>query len=274
MLKNYLKITYRSLLKNKTYAIISILGLAVGIVCSLFIARYVWFESSYDSFFPDNDRIYRLSLERVYPERVRNFASSPVTIAPTLLDNYPEVEAATRMHRLFFNPEMPVQVGDESYVETQFYFADSLFFEVFNFQFVEGTPTEALNAADKVVLTDKTARKYFGDQPALNKTFKRGQTDMVVSGVIKDLPENSHMDFDLIGSIHSLGFIRNAINQGSWINPWVYTYIKLRPDADPMLRWKANCQKWLIGMVLPISPAAWELIMRTWGIILTIFCKL
>lgn len=233
MYKNYLKTALRSLIKNKTYAVISILGLAVGIVCSLFIARYVWFESSYDNFFPDHNRIYRVALERVYPERVRNFASSPVTIAPTLLDHYPEVEAATRMHRLFFNPEVPVQVEGESFIETKFYFADSLFFEVFDFQFVEGTPAEALNGPDKVVLTDKTARRYFGDEPALNKTFKNGDDDLVVSGVIRDLPENSHLDFDLIGSIRDLPFIQNAINQGSWINPWVYTYIKLRPDAAP-----------------------------------------
>ena len=131
MLKNYLKTTYRSLLKNKTYAAISILGLAVGIVCCLFITRYIWFESTYDSFFSNSDRIYRISLERVYPERIRNFASSPVTIAPTLLENYQEVEAATRMHRLFFNPEVAVQVGGETYIETKYYFADSLFFEVF-----------------------------------------------------------------------------------------------------------------------------------------------
>ncbi len=234
MFKNYFKTAYRSLLKSKIYTAISILGLSVGIVCCLFIAMYIWFESSYDDFFPDSERIHRISLERVYPERVRNFASSPVTIAPVLLDNYPEVEAATRMHRLFFNSETPIQIEDESYIETQFYYADSLFFDVFDFQFVEGTPAEALNAANKVVLTDKTAARYFGDRPALNQTLRSGNNNFVVSGVIKDLPENSHMDFDLIGSIHTLPFIQNAINTGSWINPWIYTYIKLKKGVDPV----------------------------------------
>ncbi len=233
MFKNYLKTAYRSLLKNKIYTLISILGLSVGIVCCLFIAMYVRFESSYDNFFENSDRIYRIALERVYPERVRNFASSPVTIAPTLIDNYPEVEAATRMHRLFFNPEVPVQVGDQSFIETKYFFADSLFFEVFSFQFLEGTPETALDAANKVVLTDKTAARYFGDEPAFGKTFKNGENNYVVSGVIKDLPENSHMDFDLIGSIHDLPFIQNAINTDSWINPWIYTYVKLKEGVDP-----------------------------------------
>ena len=232
MFKNYLKTAYRSLLKNKIYTLISILGLSVGIVCCLFIAMYVRFESSYDHFFEDSDRIYRISLERIYPERVRNFASSPVTIAPVLIDNYPEVEAATRIHRLFFNPEVPVQVEGESFVETRYYFADSLFFKVFEFEFLEGSPQTALNGANKVVLSDKTAARYFGDEPALGKTFKQDTVNYVVSGVIKDLPENSHMNFDLIGSIHDLSFIQSAINTGSWINPWIYTYIKLREGTD------------------------------------------
>lgn len=234
MFKNYLKTAYRSLLKNKIYTLISILGLSVGIVCCLFIAMYVRFESSYDRFFENSDRIYRISLERIYPERVRNFASSPVTIAPTLMDNYPEVEVATRMHRLFFNPEVPVQVEGESFIETRYYFADSLFFNVFSFQFLEGSPNTALNGANKVVLTDKTAARYFGDQPALGKTFQIDTNNYVIAGVIKDLPENSHLDFDLIGSIHDLPFIQNAIRTESWINPWIYTYVKLKEGTDPI----------------------------------------
>lgn len=233
MFQNYLITAYRTLGKRKAYTAVNILGLSVGIACCLFIALYVRHESSYDNFFPSGDRIYRIALERVYPERVGFFASSPVTVAPTLLDHYPEVEAATRLHRLFFQPEVPVRIADESFIETKYYFADSNFFRVFQFDFIEGTPAGALDARNKVVITDKTARRYFGEEPALNQVLQQGDSSYVVSGVIKDLPENSHMDFDLIGSIHDLPFIQTAITDGSWINPWVYTYIKLRPDADP-----------------------------------------
>ena len=133
MFKNYFKTAYRSLLKNKTYSIVNILGLAIGIVCCLFITIYVLHESSYDKFFQSSDRIYRISLERIYPDRVRMFASSPVTLAPTLMDNYPEVEAVTRLHRLFFQQEVPVQIEDQTFIETKYYYADSNFFEVFSF---------------------------------------------------------------------------------------------------------------------------------------------
>ena len=233
MFKNYLKTAYRSLLKNKIYSIINILGLAVGIACCIFIALYIRHESSYDQFFESSDRIHRIALERIYPDRIRLFASSPVTLAPTLIDNYPEVEVATRLHRLFFQQEVPVHIADQAFIETKYYYADSNFFKVFALEFLEGNPTTALNAPDKVVLTEKTARKFFGNQSALNKTFQSGNNnDYIVAGVIKGLPENSHLDFDLIGSIHSLGFIQNAINTNSWINPWVYTYAKLKEGVS------------------------------------------
>ena len=213
------------------YSAVNIIGLAVGLACCLFILLYVQHESSYDQFFKGNERIYRIALERVYPDRVRMFATSPVTLAPTIMDHYPEVEGVTRMHRLFFQSEVPVLVDENPFVETGYYFADSNFFKVFEFEFLEGNPLSALNAPDKVVLTDKTARRFFGDKPALGRTIQSGEADYIISAVIRDLPQNSHLDFDLLGSIQSLGFIRNAINSGSWINPWVYTYTKLSPLA-------------------------------------------
>ena len=229
MFKNYLKTAYRSLLKNKIYSIINIIGLAVGIACCLFIGLYIRHESSYDQFFESNERIHRISLERIYPDRVRLFASSPVTLAPTLLENYPEVEAVTRMHRLFFSQEVSIRVEEKAFIETKYYYADSNFFKVFKFEFLEGTPSTALNTPNKVVVTDKTAKRLFGTPSALNKTLRNGNDDeLIIGGVIKDLPENSHLDFDLLGSIQSLGFIRNAITSNSWINPWVYTYAKLK----------------------------------------------
>jgi putative ABC transport system permease protein len=198
------------------------------------ITLYVSYEISYDRFFNDSDRIYRVALERKYPDRTRMFGSSPVTLAPTFLENYPEVELATRLHKLFFRSDLILTREDnESFTENKFLFADSLFFQVFSFDFLEGDPETALDGHNNIVLTESTARKYFGDDIALDKILTVDTTTLLVTGVIKDVPDNSHMDFDLLGSIHSLPFIEAAIEHNSWINPWLYTYIKLRRNINP-----------------------------------------
>lgn len=233
MLRNYLKTAVRSIARKKLYAAINIVGLSFGIACCFLISLYVYDEVSYDKFFDDGERIYRVALERNYPDHTRYFSSSSVMVAPTLLANYPDVEQATRLHRLFFVPQVVVTVGDQSYQETRFLFADSNFFEVFSFRFLEGDPTTALDAPNKVVLTDKTARRYFGEEPALNKTIQGGGDELVVSAVVEDIPENSHIDLDLLGSIRGIGYLEAAVNQGNWVSPWLYTYVRLRDGVDP-----------------------------------------
>lgn len=230
---NHIKISYRNLLKNKVYAFINILGLSVGIASVMLIAIYVNYETSYDKFFEDSDRIYRIALHRVYPNRVKDFGTSSIMLAPTLKDNYPQVEKVTRLHRLFFNNEINVTIEetDQTFVETRFLFADSTFFEVFSHEFIVGNPSNALDDVNGVVLTESTALRYFGTTDVLGRNFNAGGPAQV-SGVIKDIPANSHVHFDLLGSMYSLPFLTNAISQNSWVNPWVYTYAKLKEGVD------------------------------------------
>jgi len=231
---NHIKISYRNLLKNKVYAFINILGLSVGIASVMLIAIYVNYETSYDKFFEDSDRIHRLALERVYPGRVKTFGTSSIMLAPTLNDIYPQVEKATRLHRLFFNNEVTVTIeeNNESFVETRFMFADSAFFQVFSHEFIQGAPETALDEVNSVIVTESTAIKYFGKSDVLGKTINANGGPLQISGVIKDVPANSHIHFDLLGSTFALPFLNNAITQGSWVNPWVYTYVKLRPGVS------------------------------------------
>ncbi len=233
MLRNYLKTAVRSIARQKLYSAINIVGLSFGMACCFLISLYVYDEVSYDKFFDDGERIYRIALERRYPDHTRYFASSSVMVTPTLLANYPDVEQATRLHRLFFAPQVVVTVDDKTYQESRFLWADSNFFDVFSFRFLEGDPTTALDAPNKVVLTDKTARRYFGDEPAINKTIMGGAGEFVVSAVIEDIPENSHIDVDLLGSMRAIGYLETAINQGNWVSPWLYTYVRLREGVDP-----------------------------------------
>lgn len=235
MTRNYLRISYRNLLKNKIYSCINILGLSVGIASVMLIAIYVSYETSYDTFFDDSDRIHRIALERVYPGRVKMFGTSPVMLAPTLKENYPQVEAVTRLHRLFFTNQLNVTLEDNNqvFVESRFLFADPSFFEVFSHEFIVGNAESALDDVNDVVISESTANKYFGTSDVLGRTINVTGNPAQISGVIKDIPSNSHVHFDLLGSTFSLGFLNNAIEQNSWVNPWVYTYVKLKQGTDP-----------------------------------------
>ncbi len=232
---NHIKISYRNLLKNKVYAFINILGLSIGIASVMLIAIYVNYETSYDKFFEDSDRTYRIALERVYPGRVKTFGTSSILLAPTLRENYPQIEAVTRLHRLFFNPEVPVsfEENEKVFIEDKFLFADSLFFQVFSHEFIAGDPKTALNRPTDVVITESTAIKYYGTTDALDKIINMNNGTRRITGVIKDVPANSHIHFDLLGSIRSLPFLNAAVEQGSWVNPWVYTYARLRDGTTP-----------------------------------------
>lgn len=235
MTGNHIKISYRNLKKNKIYASINILGLSIGIASVMLIAIYVNYETSYDKFFKDSDRVYRAALERVYPGRVKMFGTSSIMLAPTLRDNYPQVEAVTRLHRLFFNNEVPVSFpdNDKTFIETKFLFGDSLFFKVFSHEFIVGDSKTALNNPTDVVLTESTAKKYFGTTDVLDKILNINTGTRRVTGVIKDVPANSHIHFDLLGSTRSVPPLNNALQIQSWVNPWVYTYLKLKEGVSP-----------------------------------------
>lgn len=235
MTLNHIKISYRNLIKNKVYALINIIGLSVGIASMVLIGLYVHFETSYDQFFPNSDRIYRVALHRVYPTRTKDFGTSSINLAPVLKREYPQVEEATRLHRLFFQNEIPVRIeeSDKTFIEKRFLFADSLFFQVFEHRFLHGNPITALNGESSVVITLSTALKYFGTDAALNRRIDLNGQVAEITGVIEDIPDNSHIHFDLLGTITGLGFLDQAIATNNWTNPWVYSYVKLRENADP-----------------------------------------
>ena len=232
---HHLKVSLRHLYRNKVYSLINLTGLSVGIASALLIALYVQNELSFDQFFEDSERIYRIPLHRIYPDRTRDFASSAITLAPVLKQNYPEVEAVTRLHRMFFVNELPVHIEDRTFIEPRFRFADEDFFEVFSHAFLHGNPKTALNDPRGVVITESTAIKYFGKTDVLNESIRvaNDTNSTLVTGVIRDIPHNSHLHFDLLGSIHSVPYLVNAIENNRWMNPWVYTYVKLKEGIDP-----------------------------------------
>ena len=198
MLTNYLKIAYRSLVRHKGYAAINVIGLAVGLAACLIISRYVQFERSYDRFHENADRIYRLVTGRGGQFEVGATARTSGPIAPLLKEALPEVVQAVRLNQASYF----VARGEVGFQENGIYFADSTFFEVFSFPLLRGNAQTALRTPFSIVLTEGMARKYFGDADPMGQTLTvADEAEVTVTGILADVPTNSHLQFDMLVSM-------------------------------------------------------------------------
>lgn len=231
MFSNYLKIAWRNLLRNRNYSLINIIGLAVGLACVMLIALYLKNELSYDDFHPDGDRIYRMALERKYPGRSRSYAIIPHSFAGAVKNDLAGVEDACRLF-YFQGFNMLYRVNDQSYEETFNMWADSNFFKLFGIELLFGDPDQALTKPQSVVLTESTARKLFGNTDPVGQVLElpQGQNNLTVSGVCQDIPENSHLKFNMLTSASSLGQFLATPNYLGFSS---YTYLKLTEGTDP-----------------------------------------
>jgi putative ABC transport system permease protein len=208
MLRNYAVITYRTIVKNAGYSLISLLGLAVGLAAFILILAYVRFETSYDKFHEKGDRIYRLINAEVKPgETPGEFATwTPDPVATLLKTEFPEVRHAARVMRQFSDPAV-LSYEDRSFAQSGL-FADQDLLEIFSFTFVRGDRSRALVAPASIVITEGVARKLFGNEDPVGKPLsygvRRGQGDLTVTGVVKDVPPNSHLQFDYLLSVATL----------------------------------------------------------------------
>ncbi len=225
MFRNYLKIAWRNQKKQKGYSFINIAGLAMGMAASILIVFYIYHELSYDRFHKDADRIYRVCLEG---ELNKNHLSAPMAcypLGPYLAREFPEVQAATR---LVNNGRILTQYADRKYYESDIYYADPSVFDVFTFPFLSGDPRSALTRPYTIVLTERTARKYFASEDAVGKMLRfNNEREFVVTGVIRDIPSNSHFSFSMLGSMETL-LAQNPRLASDWINPDPFVYLKLR----------------------------------------------
>lgn len=229
MFRNYLKIALRNIFKHKAYSVINITGLSVGITCCLLIFGYVNNETSYDRFHKNADRIYRLIVDIFPPNNgpVDHYATSGPGVAPILESDFPEVERAVRIRTI---TDALLKKGDKQFYET-FHFADSTFFEVFSFPFIAGNPKQALVDPFSVVFTNKMARKYFGDENPVGRFIMVQDTiQFKITGVIEDVPQNSHFTFDFLSSYST--FPKIGRNITSWWSFGGYNYLLLKQDSD------------------------------------------
>jgi len=235
MLKKYFQFASRQLLQAKNYAIINIFGLAVGIAACLIILLYINEEWSYDTFHADADDIYRITTKETEDDGiVRHLANAYPPLAPLLASTYPELEEVCR----YFPKNLSVKNPENNVLnqEDHFFFADSVFFEMFSFQFEQGEPATALDQPNGVVLTRSTAHRYFKDQDPMGKSLLlEGTMDVRVTGVVEDLPKNSSLQFDFVAAMPMVRKVMGdwALHpQHSWHYPPMYTFAKVANSVD------------------------------------------
>ncbi len=221
MIKNYFKTAMRNLRKNKLYAAINVFGLAVGLTACLLIGVYINHELSYDKFNVNADRIVRVTMEYKNAETVNSVATTGTKVGPQFKRTFPAVEEYVRT---FISSGM-VKNEDRVFEEPRILFADEPFFKVFSFRLVEGNASTALSEPDKIVITQTVAKKYFGNENALNKRLTVRGKELIVSAVCEDAPQNSQLKFDMVTQF--LNHSDNLKTETWWNANWI-TYLLLR----------------------------------------------
>ncbi|HUX94217.1 MAG TPA: ABC transporter permease [Bacteroidales bacterium] len=227
MFRNLIKHSIRSFKRQRAYIIINVLGLSIGIACSLLIALFVLNEASYDRYNVKKDRIFRLVLNGKIggQEIVGAYTNAP--IGPTMAREFPEVEDFLRMNGT--GPTV-VEYNKQKFTEEHLLEADSSFFNFFSIPLLKGDPSSCLNEPRKLVVSESTAKKIFGNENPIDKTIKIG-TDTsryVVSGVMADVPANSHFEANMISSFMTNPRSANPV----WLSNSFSTYILLKPNTD------------------------------------------
>lgn len=230
MFKSYLKISLRNIQKQKGYTALNIGGLAIGIACCILISLYVHFELSYDRFHKHADRIYRVAMDFKTEGRSFKTPIQSASLGTVLKEEFPEVEEMARLFTYSWKETALVTSGDKHFYEGRFFLADKTIFDVFSFEFLKGIPQVALQSKNSIVITEETAKKYFGEDDPIGKILSvtnLGKMDYQVTGVIKNIPSNSHLKFDFLAPLESgESLYWKDFTQG-WRGASFYTYVLL-----------------------------------------------
>jgi len=232
MFKNYLKIAFRNIKKNKSFTFINVSGLAAGIVVCILILFFVQYELSYEDFQEKADNIYRIGMEDIYPDNVRYWGWTSVMLAEVLTKEYPEVVNTTRI--LTEMGETQITYKETSNIEKKVMYADSNFFNIFTNPLIMGDPKTVLQRPYSVVITNETAKRYFGSQNPIGKTIKirnwwANDTSHTVTGISESIPKNSHFHYDFLISYNSTRVSRSD----NFDYTQIFNYILLQDGFDP-----------------------------------------
>lgn len=226
MIWNYFKIAWRNIKNSKSFSFLNIIGLSVGMCCSILILLWVQNEISYDKFHSDSESIYR------FTANVNDFkaAVSPAGMGPDLKKDLPEINSAVRISKL---NTFLVEVGSTKFEEDGLLFADANFLTFFDFPLIRGDKNTVLNEPNSIVLTEAMAYKYFGNDDALGKIITLNTSEsLVVKGILKNLVSNSHLKFDFLISMATIAETDSDLKNNTWGNFNYYTYFKLNKNVS------------------------------------------
>src|ERR1019366_2160471 len=231
MIKNYFKITLRKLWKHKVFSLINIMGLAVGMTACFLIYLYVHFETNYDVFNKKADRIYRVVTDIKTPSDMLHWSSTSAPMAINMQKDFPEVESAVRINGQSFL----VRKGNDKFQENNTITADSTLFKIFDFPLVYGDKNTALKEPMSIVLSQTTAKKYFSNvNPVGQSVLLTGDAiNATITGVMKDIPENSQIKADMIVSMSSQKQIYKQSIDSEWAAFNLVSYLLLKPNTNP-----------------------------------------
>lgn len=235
---NYSKVAIRKIKRRKSHALINIAGLSVAMACFLLISTFIQFELSFDRFYENSERMFRVALRNGSPDVTGYSLSTPEILSTAMKNSIPEIEAAGIVQN---SRDSMLQVGDERYTESGL-FADADFFKLFSYELIEGNPASVLAAPDAVVISGRLAEKLFGEDDPLGRTIRfKGRflsRDLGVTGVVRNPPKNSHLQFDFLVSTATMAASENL---KAWFKSWnsyaFQTYVRLgrkqdRPGAE------------------------------------------
>lgn len=224
MFKNYLKTALRSLMRNKSYAAINIAGLSIGIAACLLIGIYILHELSFDKFHANAPRLARVTMHYNFGDADNKMAVTGTKVGPAFQRTFPEVQAYARTLKF----TRVVSYEDKAFEEKSFLYADSAFFGMFSFPLLAGKAADALNSPDKIVISSRMAKKYFGSADPIGKVLRvGGNRDFIITGVAAEPPANSQIQFDFVASFTSLG----ASKTENWWEANYITYLLLSPNT-------------------------------------------
>ncbi|MEO5581513.1 MAG: ABC transporter permease, partial [Saprospiraceae bacterium] len=224
MFKNYIKIAWRKMKKNKLYAFVNITGLTAGITGCLLIGVYIEHELSFDRFNKNADKIVRVTMDYNFGDASRQVSLTGTRIGPQFKRTFPAVQAFARTYK---RPRV-VTYSNNTFEEKNFLYADSSFFRMFSFPLLEGNVSRALIESNKIVITQHTAKKYFGSEASVGKIIKVGDADFEITGITADVPSNSQIQFDFVASFSSLVFAREE----KWMEANYVTYLLLENNKQ------------------------------------------
>ncbi|MBO3696978.1 ABC transporter permease [Roseivirga sp. E12] len=231
MLRNYTLVTFRNLKKNPLFSLINLLGLAVGLASSLIIFLYIQQELSFDSFHRNADQIYRVTSTYARPSATYNWVRTPPALAPAIKNNFPGIGKVTRLRS---TDEHVYFIEDDPFILGRGFYADSMFLEMMDYPLAMGNPLTALDEPNSIVISSDLAMRFFGNQNPMGKIIRfDNELPLRVTGVLEELPSNTHLDFELLISFTTYvvpeGYLAD-LNSWSWGG--FYTFVELNADLD------------------------------------------